>query len=64
MSDKIKVKVLKGIVVDGDHTIENGAEGLLAAADAEALAAAEIVEIVVAEKPAKAEKKAKEKDDL
>lgn len=64
MSDKIKVKVLKGIVVDGDQTIENGAEGLLAAADAEALAAAEIVEIVPVEKPAKAEKKAKEKDDL
>jgi hypothetical protein len=45
MSHK-KIKVLKGIVVDGDTTIENGAEGVLTAADAEALAVAEIVEVL------------------
>jgi hypothetical protein len=62
MSDKTKVKVLKGVLVVGLDTIETGAECVIDAKEAEALAAAEIVEVVAAEKPAKAEKKAK--DDL
>ncbi len=57
-----KVKVLKGILVAGLDTIETGGEVAIAADEAEKLAEAEIVEIVVDEKPAKAEKKAK--DDL
>jgi hypothetical protein len=64
MSDKTKIKVLKGVLVVGLDTIETGAECVIDTKEAEALVAAEIVEIVPVEKPAKAEKKAKEKDEL
>ena len=61
-----KVKVLKGVLVVGLDTIENGAECVIAADEAEKLAEAEIVAIVGDVEPAKAEKADKKgaKDEL
>jgi len=61
-----KVKVLKGVLVVGLDTVETNAECVIAADEAAALAAAEIVEIVGDVEPAKAEKADKKgaKDEL
>lgn len=64
MSD-VKIKVLKGQVIAGKgEAFDVGDECVVSKADADFLVANEIAE-VVAEKPAKAEKKAKDdKGDL
>lgn len=62
---EVKVKVLKGEVVAGKgEAFAVGAECVVSKADAEALVAAGVAEVVVEEKAAKKDAKKGEKDDI
>ena len=62
---EVKVKVIKGEVVAGKgEAFAAGAECVVSKADAEALVAAGVAEVVVEEKAAKKDAKKGEKDDI